>query len=71
MVPDGFTSTGRAAVASIGTHTSNKIHGMRGSHTSVSTIAMTIQSSSERFLNHPTWSDFLVHYPFSAMGIRK
>lgn len=64
MVLDGFTSMGRAAVASTGTHTSSKIHGMRDSLTSASIIALTTQFSSGRFLSHPrcpkSEPDFLI-----------
>lgn len=49
---DGFTSMVRVVVASTGTHTSSKTHGMRDSLTSGSIIALTTQSSSGRFLSH-------------------
>ena len=52
MVLDGFTSTGRAAVGSTGTHMPSKIHGMKGSPTLVSITALKTQSSSGKFRSH-------------------
>jgi hypothetical protein len=52
MVLDGFTSMGRAAVGSTGTHIPSKIHGMKDSHTMVSITALKTQSSSGKFRSH-------------------
>jgi hypothetical protein len=52
MVPDGFTSTERAVVVNIGTHTKHKILGMRDSLILVSFTALKTRFSLGKLKNH-------------------